>query len=716
VIVSARKREENLQDVPISITALNGEDVKKLGLQRFDYIGPSIPNFSFSYSPTGNDELRIRGISPGTNFGFETAAGLVIDGFFYGKTKLGRAAFLDLDRIEVLKGPQGAILGKNNSSGALMITTRRPTDEFQASITATVNYEGDEGYDLEGAISGPITDRLRARLAARRDDYRGMWYNFALNEHEQSMDDLTARGTLEFDASDDLLLTLSYQKVHFNRKGTNRELFSCGPVNAGWLASAPYPADCTLDWRKAQIGPINGVAVQDRNEQDLDLVHFSAKWDLSADLSLTALTGFMRYETLDAFDGDNQPSTVSNVYVFAPEKYSQLLQEIRLQKASDERWNYTLGLFFLRTNQTSTLKFDFAAPPPAQRRVTYSDQDGETIAAFAEVSYDITKTVEATLGGRFTYESKDLVQDAFGATVYTDDRVSFATGPARNVHFITPSRSEREFSPTLDVVWRPTENRSLYGSIRRGFRGGGYDMFNSAPQATVLNMVEFDAEKVTAYEMGAKQTLLDNTMRLNVSVFRSNYSNLQLNSYDPELNTFFTKNAAEMHTQGVEVGFEWQPLTGLLLSADVGTLYASFDSFPNAQCYQNQTTGCDRSSGVGLQDLTGKRRGGDPDYNGSVSARYTWLLGADLMLTGFGQVSFSGSQYDQNPILRRPSYELYNARLALANGRDTWEVALIGRNLTNELIVAGTAGVSPDALDAHLHPPRVLGVQGTLKF
>lgn len=712
VVVSARKRVENLQDVPISISAVAGEDLRQNGVQRIEYLAPSIPNFHYAQVPTGSDQIFIRGIGSGNNFGFEMAVGQAIDGFYYGRSRLGRAAFLDLERLEILKGPQGAILGKNNTAGAINLTTAKPTENFEAALTTTVNIENNPGYGFDGFVSGALTDTLKGRLALRYDAFDGYFKNEALGRREQSSNDVTGRGTLVWDANEDFSITASYQRADFDRGGHPRELFHCGPV----LASMLQGADCDLNYVTAVNGPVRGVSTQDQFEQTQDMLHVTMSWDLAGH-DLTSLTGYMQYDANDAFDGDSTPT--ENRGFRAEESYSQWLQELRLTSTGQRALDYTVGAFFMVADQQSDFFVDYATN--GQTRAILSQQDTTTMAGFAELTWHAASTVDLTVGGRYTAEKKELDQLQYGAALYTSQpAVTFPTGPARHTHRISPERSESEFSPTFDARWRPHEDVMLYGSVRRGFKGGGFNMMLDAPQATALGQVHFEEEKVTAYELGTKLDLWDHSARLNIAAFRSEFDDIQ-ESIFISFGQFQVGNAASAISQGLEAQFEWQPLHDLLLKADVAYLDAYWDDYQDAPCYASQSpaTGCVLNNGGRVQDLSGQRMYNAPRLAAAVSGTYTWDLTNDLLLTTFMEVMHRGSHSiasDNDPVMYQKGYELVNARIALSNASESWQVAVIGRNLTDELVMINGSDTSPDAFAAFLLPPRIVELQATLRF
>ena len=708
IVVTARKREESLQDVPISIVTLSGDELRKNGVQRMDYLAATVPNLHYSHTPSAVDLLYVRGIGSAVNFGFETAVGMVVDGFYYGKTKIGRSAFLDLERIEILKGPQGAVLGKNNSAGAVNMTTAKPTDEFEGAITLTGNFEGNRGYSTEGYVSGPLTDKLRGRVSMRYDNYDGFIKNVIFDENEQTMDDWTGRAILMWDANEDIEVMASYQRVDFTHRGQGRELFACGPLKSLELVGVGFPTpDCQLDFKKASSG-VPGTTTRDKFDQELDMAHLSIKWDVLGH-TLTSQTGFMQYKTNDAFDSDNTPTVKE--WIIIPEDYEQWLQEFRII-ASHERFEYLFGTLLLFSEQGN--EFHFQLNQAGLDLVAAGNQENTTVALFGELTFHLTDNVDTIFGARYTYEKKELSQEFYAGIPFTSTRL----GPS--FYDLSPERSENRFTPMVDVRWTPNDDMMFYGSVRTGFRGGGFDrfMFETDPVAAA-GRIEFEEETVISYEIGAKLELFDNKMRLNMALFRSEYDDLQLSAF-VTATTFRVDNVGSATSQGFELGLDWQATERLLLNAGLGILDAKFSDFRNAGCYNGQTVaeGCNAGGTTG-QDLTGRTLPYAPDLSASISATFTWPIAGNMILALFGQLNHSSSMFivsDLDPAYLQDSYQLLNARLALSNTAETWEVAFIGRNLTDELVMTYGSDTSPDGRDAFLLPPLVLGVQGTFRF
>ena len=265
-----------------------------------EMLAPTVPNFTFAESVSGGDQIFIRGVGSGVNVGFEQAVGQVIDGFFFGRPRFGRAAFLDIEHVEILKGPQGALIGKNTTAGAINITTKKPGDEFEAYVTPTFEFEGAEGFSVEGAVSGPITDNFGARIAVRYDDRDGWVDNLDTGEDDQSVDDLSARATLVWDITDDFDAMLQYTRGDYDRDGRTRQASTCDPAFLGFLMGAGVTEDCqSNETRSTRITRMGLDGDFEKFTTEFDIFGLTLNWRIG-DLTLTSLTGRRSFCSRDA--------------------------------------------------------------------------------------------------------------------------------------------------------------------------------------------------------------------------------------------------------------------------------------------------------------------------------------------------------------------------------------------------------------------------------
>ena len=296
IIVTARKKEESLMDVPISVSVVSGSVVQDGNIGKLENLAPTLPNFHHSEAVSGNDQVFMRGVGSGVNFGFENSVGQVFDGIFFGRARYGRALFMDLDRIEVLKGPQGALIGKNTTAGAINITSARPTEEFEAYLAPTWEFEGDDGPTIEGAISGPLSDQLRGRVAFRYEDRDGYIKNLTRDTEEMQREEVAIRAQFEVDLAEGLDARLLFQYSDQTREGRPVELGNCTPGFANLLSR--FGDDCEWNRTNSRVLLQHGVEQESASDTETWLAGLTIDWDTPLGI-LTSVSAFSRYETKD---------------------------------------------------------------------------------------------------------------------------------------------------------------------------------------------------------------------------------------------------------------------------------------------------------------------------------------------------------------------------------------------------------------------------------
>lgn len=735
VVVTAQKREESLSDVPISVAAFAGDDMRSNNISSLQALSQTVPNFYVAESFVG-DAIYIRGVGSGqNNLGFEQAVGQVVDGFFYGRSRFSRVSFLDLERVEVLKGPQGALLGKNTTAGAINITTAKPTDEFEAWISPTWEFEAGEGAKVEGVVSGPIGDNLRARLALVYVDQDGYIENTSTSADNVEFDDLAGRLSFAFDIGESADALVQYQFGEIEHRGGNNQYSFCdvtsdqngpGPGLGGFIPgtnltaslTTVFPDDCTTNYQRSGQAPKFGNNVESK-ETDFNTFSLTLNWQLG-DLTLTSLTGFAEYDYVDLQDGDR--TTAESVLPEFGEDYEQFTQELRLTSNIGGNYDFIAGVFY-QTREQDTAYIVHFVPVGANSRNTFTNEEGDALAAFGQVTWHLNDQWDLTLGGRYTYEEKEATSVQYPTDNYdrSPDNGCTLIHPtlvcAR--HDISDKFDEDNFSPVVNVQWRPTDSAMYYLSARQGFKAGGFDHDLAAAQSDpdIADRFRFDDEEVTAFELGAKLTLLGGSMQLNAAAFKMDFDDLQLAGFLNSAGAVgAVTNAASATSEGIEADLKWAATERLTLSGAVAFLDSSYDDYPDAPCYTLQTPCLN-----GRQDLSGEKLQFATDFKGSLSAEYVWSLTPRLDLLGFATVYHSDDfplQADLDPKLFQDSFTKWDARLTLADVDGAWDVSLVARNLGDELTshygddVPGQAGSVWRSVDA----PRSIALQGTLRF
>ncbi len=726
IIVTAQKRAEGLSDVPISISAVSGKQVEAYGQTNLEQISSSVPNLKITQTAIAN-RIAIRGIASGDNKGFEQSVAMFVDGVYYGRDQLSRLPLVDMERVEVLRGPQPTLFGKNAIAGAVNITTRSPTDEFEGSVSGLYEFNHKE-LQLTGVLSGPLSEGVEARVVGYYRKMDGYFYNTKLDRDEPNVDETYVRGKLELDRGGPFAAELKVEYADFRTKGQPRDVF--GAVgNYNTVFQGPFFVDATPDYVRADNG------YESRNKV------FGAT--LNADLelgehTLTSISSLLDYKTREIVDVDFSGISFLDGTNLR-EDYRQFSQELRLTSPGGETFNYIAGVYYQHAKldvQDFTLfnsTFLALGPPFNALGDTRNDRDyaqkSDLISGFAQGELALSDRFRITAGARFNHEKKSgrrtlaVVQ---GPLNTFNPLVVAATFRALNIeaHSVSGKLSEDSFNPMVNVQYDATDDLMLYASFARGTKAGGFDIrSNSLPGSTTVakpGAFEFEDESADNFEAGLKYK--GRNVAFNLSLYRTTYKDLQVNIFDGTLN-FNVRNAAGARTQGVEADFRAAIADGLTISGAVAYLDFKFTNFTDGQCYYLQTPGPG-----GFCDYSGKRNALSPKWSGNLNLDYTTPITSDMKIAFNVNADFSSSYIasaNLDPRTHQDGYVKLGARLALGQIDNRWEVALIGRNLTNQRILQ-TASSMPlattitrnagNAYNGIVDRPRTIAVQLTGRF
>ncbi len=676
IIVTAQKRAEGLSDVPISISAVSGKQVESYGQTNLEQISSSVPNLKITQTAIAN-RIAIRGIASGDNKGFEQSVAMFVDGVYYGRDQLSRLPLVDMERVEVLRGPQPTLFGKNAIAGAVNITTRSPTDEFEGTVSGLYEFNHKE-LQLTGVLSGPLSDGVEARVVGYHRSMDGYFYNQKLKRNEPNVDEYYVRGKVEFDKGGPLAAELKLEYADFAMKGQPRDVFGAvGNYNA--VFQGPFFVSTVPDYVREDNG------YESRNKV------FGAT--LNADLeigehTLTSVTSLLDYKTREIVDVDFSGISFLDGTNLR-EDYRQFSQELRLTSPGGEAFNYIGGVYYQHAKldvQDFTLfnpTFLGLGAPFNALGDTRNDRDysqtSDLISAFAQGELSLTDQLRVTAGARFNHEKKS------GRRSLAIVQGPLSTAPAAVVGFDIRSNS----LPTSTTVAKP----------------GAF---------------EFQDESADNFEAGLKYKGRD--VAFNLSFYRTKYKDLQVNIFDGTLN-FNVRNAAAARTQGIEADFRAALAEGLIISGAIAYLDFKFTNFTDGQCYYLQTPGPG-----GFCDYSGKRNALSPKWSGNLNVDYWTPVGSDLKLSFNVNADFSSSYIaaaNLDPRTYQGSYAKLGARVALGQIDNRWEVALIGRNLTDQRILqTGSAmplattitGGAGNAYNGIVDRPRTIAVQVTGRF
>lgn len=737
IVITAQRRTENLQQVPISAQVIGGQTLSGQNLNSLADLAQTVPSINIGGNAGLSNTLYIRGIGSGVNQDFDQAVGLFIDDVYHGRSRVSGATFLDLDRVEVLNGPQSTFFGNNAIAGALNIVTKKSGDAFDASARALYGMYGQ--YVAEGAVGGPITDTLGARLAVTTNGGSGWIKNIDTGDYGPDAHNEAGRLTLLFKPTQDLEATLKGE-VSENKSNPGY----------GQRANCPSPAPfVTTGTCSAALGLNLPVGVDNNENSGLpgQVIDLSTVDDVLTinyrqwGQTFTSVSGFYAYHYDGEFDLENLPTP--QLTGGAPEKYHQFSQELRIASPTNQPIEYLLGgyfqtdrlfyredvnLFLLTPVVSSIPPFAPLVPYlPLGQEVAFS-QGEHNHSVFGSVSWNATDSLKITGGFRGSWVDKDYTQNVFVGTVaglygpITPLPLPLQPFPAA-LGLGTPStlqgsRSDNAWMPSGKIQYQIDPEAMVYARYDRGFLAGG---FNGSNTSGIAANLPFDPEYVNAYEVGLKSEWLDRRTLINLAVFRSNYSDLQVSTgvYDPAIGSLVTliKNAAAARSQGVELESQWLIGDSFRVAAHVTYLEAFYVRYPNAPA-----TTLQMFHGQNFQDLSGQPTANAPRWSGSLYGTYTVTVAGNYRLTTELSTYLSSNFYlnsgVDDPLSRPGAYARLDGRLTLQTPDRRWDFDFIGKNLTNRVLYNGY-GPDPTAAGSLVvtrQAPRNVAVQARYHF
>jgi outer membrane receptor protein involved in Fe transport len=731
IVVTARKRVESLNDVPISIAVVSGEKVARYGNTRLESVAQSVPNVYIDKVPS-NPRIAIRGFGTvSSQISFEQSVGLSIDNVYFSRPWWFEVGLFDIDRIEVLRGPQGVYFGKNTTAGLINIRTRGPGDTLEGYVRAGYEFKYREKR-VEGAVGGPLSDTFAARLAVQYRNSDGWMRNIMLGKREPATDAILGRLTLSWRPVDDLQIVYKGQAGRVTVDGKQEEN-ECTPAFAATLKAQGFKEDCVINGIRTGGNTFpEGVLDYDHDRTRIrSFSHsLSIDWQLGS-FTLSSVTGYQSIKMDLDFDFDFNDRALLQGY--RPDYAKAFSQEVRLTTPRELPVSAVVGLYYEKNKITTPHAVSEFANIGS--RASEARQNGQAWAVFGEATWNITDDLRLVGGGRYTHESKKIfeqsnlgpVGDPFQGQDPSANPFLVPTPPALTAIGQTPilfrgKRSFNNFSPSIVGQFDIARDVMAYASYKQGFKSGGYDI-RFAKQAfafgPVVPALEIDPEKVKTIEAGLKGAFLDRRLNLSLALFRNKYSDLQVSVFDPVILAAYSQNAAKATTQGFELEGTLNATRDLRLNAAVGYTDSKYDFFPNASCYTGQTLAQGCVSGT--QNLKGASLPIASRWSGSAGFDWSHDFGGFVLAAG-GQASYRSALWltgDNDPNQRQKGYWLVDGRIAISDSRELWTLALIGRNLFNKTYVNGSVAVSFAPAGNYtrtIGDPRTVQIEVTRKF
>lgn len=704
IVVTAQKREQSLQDVPLSISALTGQQLRDLGLSRPMDIGTQVPGIVMK-SPNGDNSpvFTIRGIGI-TDFTVSnnSATSIYVDQIIKPYYPMANFSLFDLERVEILKGPQGTLYGRNNTGGAIKFVTRRPTSETDAFMR--LDYGRYDTFEFEGAVGGAVADGLNARLATHtRQRNKGYQYNNLTGERNGEVDRLAGRLALDWQASENFNVNLT---VNAGRSRSDVPQFKLAPP---FDAEAGSPVVCAAALQGIRARDGSCVDALGQYDPDPDIDHIQSgnvqgfglrenawgaalqmDWVLSGAV-LTSVTGFDKHERLEYQDFDGSPLiAVDNSF---DQDIKSFTQELRIASDDTSSFYWIAGVFYStdRVRNLQIIRSDnLFGVADGQVNMDWIMKT-ESYAAFGQIEYPIADQWELVAGLRYTYEERSF-----------DGGSNPVTVPFLPLILVDRETDAKDLSGKIGINYRPAENVMIYLSASKGFKSGG---FNGAFATNPIVYTPYGPEKLYAYELGLKSTLMDGRLRFNAAAFYYDWQDFQatVTSIDPVTNlpVQLLTNAGNARVTGIEADIQWLPTDYLTIG-----LAAAWND-----------------GKIVSGELDGRDLANSPDFSANG------LVRLDLPVDSLGGAIFAQSdfsyrtKYDTRirtattrPLVTQKGFWLVNARAGFRTENERIEVAAWIKNIFDkryltEVFDQGTI----NTLDLY-NEPRTYGLSLTYNF
>jgi len=692
IIVTAGRREERLQDVPTAVSALSSDLFQKGGVGRSaNEVLNYIPNASAGTQQHGRPRWWIRGIGAGQQpLDLASPVGLYLDDVYISNASATGLPLIDIERVEVLRGPQGTLWGKNTTGGAVNVITKRPVLSGDQDNYVKLEYGSYDDKVAEGAVGfAVVPDKLAARFSFRLDHRDGRFDNLFTGEKSNAVDDDVFRGQILAKPTENLTALFS---IHYRKYDTRGTYWTTATYPPGGVFRGGYAPSTDTETVSTNAGEWS------KTSQLGGSLRFD--WDLGG-VTLTSITGYERWKSRGAGDGDYTPLEISRSYTAARSR--QWTQELRLTSPTDGRFTWIAGLFYFNEKIHSdsyaarlpdgTVPAQAGSTSPTAYSLTRYDHTAESGAAFGSGTFKFTDALKLTLGARFTRETKTLDFDRLNATAGTLTTAGAAVVPswsnyaqwwngytgnlsAAGTFSGNLSRTWDAFTYDVTPSWQIDRNNLLYFKFSHGVKSGGFNTAATLPIA----LVAVNPERLNAFELGYKSTWFDGKLTFNATYFHYDYRDVQVNVVGPNpgavggATVSYLQNAARAHADGAEFELTARPTENLSLNAAVGLLYTKFDEF---------------QVNNGGANLAGNQFVRSPHLTLNLGANYTVPLGdkgkielaADARYTSLQYYYVTPQDTVNRYLLTQPGYTLANARITYTTANERISASFFVNNL-----------------------------------
>ncbi|MEX1666369.1 TonB-dependent receptor [Zhongshania arctica] len=713
VIVTSQKTSQNLQDVPISVSAITGDALRDANISTLSELAVQLPNVNFASEGQRNEQVYIRGFGTNPfNPSFESSVGLVQDEVFYGRAPYFSELPFDVERIEVLRGPQGTLFGKNTVAGVFSLTSRGISEEPQLYMEAGISEHG--GTKFEIGAGGMVSDRVGVRVSALNARHDGQIYNYFIDRDEQAFEYSAARLKMLFLLSDNAELELTALTGATDSNFWPNQLYILQDDTREYLQDFdPNIEGDGFDYSMSANTP--GTADKDTNtfaaKLSIDLTEAVGAEQL--DMTVVLASTDMQVTTLADLDGS--PADIATMFI--DDDYQQYTLEWRFSGRTaapfglGEGVDFVTGIYlfksdyvfhggfkqgedttdFILSGDAAQLAGDLALALPALYALTLTQRDqrydlnfdrtSESASLFGQFTWHLTDTFSVTPGLRMNRETK---QADVAGTLSCESVVPVVGGLApctfglvlgANTYDLSDQeRSVDDFSPKLSLMYAPNDEINFYSTMSVGFKSGGYNALSfSGEQLT------YDDETARTIEFGSKGRFFDRSLSLNVAVFYTEFEDLQVLAFNGVF--FDVRNAATAASKGLELDWQWlSPWEAFSLSGALGLLDSYYTSYPGAPSPVTDGQGAE-------QDLAGREVAYSPESSLTVSPKLEIPLGDNLGIQTVLDIVHNGDKYtdtDLDENTKVPANTKLNLRISLGHISRSWAVTVGMKNLTDE--------------------------------
>lgn len=581
VIVTSQRREQRLQDVPMSVTAISGKELNTLQIADVKGLSAQAPSLLITDTPVGKNNMIIgmRGITPTSiSSNNDPTVGIYVNGVYYARTAGANAALVDMDNVEVIRGPQGTLFGRNTIGGALNMSTRAPTKTLEGS--ASLGYGNYDQKTLSAMLNVPLGDKVALRLVADALKHDGYGRSSTLNQPLGDEDRKYYRASLRANPAQDLQVDLYYDKF---RSDANSQVWIVNYFDPAIAAKSLAPIAAYQ-----QSGGYTGAAgFNPANSVDVDNTSATVRWKTDA-ATFKSITAYRHLESVSGYDLDATPVFVNQLqrYGVSGHQFSQELQAYG--DALDERLEWIAGLYYFKEDLLDSSLVTTPSGANTMGRLNAFTSGQTSRSAFGQLTWALAPSLRATAGARYVSDQRRVDYYDPRYIVETGATVAGAAGCALTsagldqggCHYVPPQLKFHYAPWTLGLDYQMDSDTLLYGKISRGFRSGGYQPGGAT---NVLGYKPFDKEQVLSYEAGAKLMLLDRTLRLNLAAFYAKYDDIQQIAPQIPIGSTTTissvLNAGKANVKGMELDAQWR-LGALKLTGGLGVTEPEFTSGP----------------------------------------------------------------------------------------------------------------------------------------